>query len=152
MNTNNHPLLEFKNVTVMRGKNKAVHNINLKIEAGENVAIIGPNGSGKSTFIKCITKECYPIWNSKSCIKVFGESFWDVFELRKMLGIVSSDLQLMCRKELTALDENIICCGITLALVVIVIPEPAMNCTVSSPTATRLVCPATCHVLNELPN
>ena len=32
------------------------------------------------------------------------------------------------------------------------IPLPAINCTVSSPTATRLGCPVTSQVLNELPN
>ena len=42
--------------------------------------------------------------------------------------------------------------GLLVLLVVIVIPLPAINCTVSSPTATRLGCPVTCQVLNVLPN
>ena len=46
---------------------------------------------------------------------------------------------------------NLICCGVERALVVIDIPLPATNSTTSSPTATRLACPATSQVLNELP-
>ncbi|MCS5991522.1 ATP-binding cassette domain-containing protein [Klebsiella variicola subsp. variicola] len=33
-----------------------LHDINLKIEAGEVVVIIGPSGSGKSTLLRCINK------------------------------------------------------------------------------------------------
>ena len=55
-----HPLLEFQNVTVMRGVKRALDSLTFSIAQGEHVAILGPNGSGKSTLIKAITRECYP--------------------------------------------------------------------------------------------
>ena len=36
-----------------------LHNITLRIQAGEHAAILGPNGCGKSTLIKTITRECF---------------------------------------------------------------------------------------------
>ena len=39
---------------------KVLNNINVKIKAGETVALIGVNGSGKSTLLKLMTKIIYP--------------------------------------------------------------------------------------------
>ena len=59
-----------------------------------HIAIIGPNGSGKSSLIKIITKEYYPFAETEELvIKIMGKDRWNVFELRKLLGIVSGDLQ-----------------------------------------------------------
>jgi len=54
-------LLEFKNVTVIRGHKKILDSLSITIREGENVAILGPNGAGKSSFIKAITREYYPL-------------------------------------------------------------------------------------------
>lgn len=99
---NGNLLLEFNNVTVRRGQVNALENISLKIATDENVAIIGPNGSGKSTLIKTITRDCYPLADcGESCVKILGESIWDVYQLRSMLGIVSNDLQQICDRRIT---------------------------------------------------
>jgi len=94
----NSPLIEFKNVTVMRGPTAAVKDVSLQIGAGEHIAILGPNGCGKSTFVKVISKECNPFFDEGSWVRVFGRDDWNVFELRKLLGIVSSDLMERCTR------------------------------------------------------
>src|ERR1700745_1041022 len=98
------PLLEMKNVSVMRGTNTALDRLSLRIEAGAHVSILGPNGSGKSTLIKTITRECYPLVEDDSSMAILGRSLWNVFELRSQLGIVSPDLLASCTTEATGRD------------------------------------------------
>src|SRR5580693_7880964 len=90
------PLIELRNVTVMRGDNLVLRDFSLTIGAGEHVAILGPNGCGKSTLIKTITRECYPLSRAGSSVRILGQSLWNVFDLRSMLGIVSNDLMTQC--------------------------------------------------------
>jgi iron complex transport system ATP-binding protein len=97
-------LIEFERVTVMRGATRALDDISLRIGPGEHVAIIGPNGCGKSTFIKTITRECYPLAQDASWLRILGDDHWNVFELRSLLGIVSSDLMAVCTRDITGLD------------------------------------------------
>ncbi len=49
------PLLEFENVTVVKGDKKVLDALSVMIHTGENIAVLGPNGAGKSSFIKAIT-------------------------------------------------------------------------------------------------
>jgi iron complex transport system ATP-binding protein len=65
-------LIDFAHVTVMRGETLALDDVSLRIGAGEHVAIIGPNGCGKSTFIKAITRECYPLARDGSSLTILG--------------------------------------------------------------------------------
>ncbi len=85
-------LIDFQNVTVMRGMKLALENVTLRISSGEHVAIIGPNGSGKSTLLKTITRELYPIAREGSVARVMEKDRWNVSELRQHMGIVSQDL------------------------------------------------------------
>src|SRR3546814_18027415 len=64
----------------------------LTIGAGESAAILGANGSGKSTLVKLIARQFYPLYAAD--VRIFGQENWNVFELRRLLGIVSSTMQL----------------------------------------------------------
>jgi iron complex transport system ATP-binding protein len=90
------PLIEYRNVTVSRGDRIVLDGITLSIDLGEHVAILGPNGSGKSSLIKTITRECYPRLIDGSYLRILGQEVWNIFELRSLLGIVSSDLVQAC--------------------------------------------------------
>ncbi len=90
------PLLDFRNLRVMRGQKIGLDDFTLCVGAEEHVAILGPNGCGKSTLIKTITRECYPVVRENSSMAILGEESWNVFDLRSRLGIVSNDLMLSC--------------------------------------------------------
>ena len=93
-NTTPSPLLEFRNVTVIKGKKKVLDGISITICEGEQIAILGPNGAGKSSFIKAISREYYPVLQDDDVVfRIWGQDVWHVTDLRSLLGIVSNDLQ-----------------------------------------------------------
>jgi len=98
------PLVELRNVSVVRGDNLALDRVSLRIEQGEHLCILGPNGCGKSTLIKTLTRECYPIAREDSGIQILGKERWNIFELRSLLGIVSPDLLAACTTDATGMD------------------------------------------------
>ena len=53
-------LLTVENVNKRFGGLQALHEVNLKIEAGTVHAIIGPNGAGKSTLLNCFVGRLEP--------------------------------------------------------------------------------------------
>jgi iron complex transport system ATP-binding protein len=84
--------VDLENVSVARGEKIVLHDISLRIASGEHIAILGPNGCGKSTLIKTMNCECYPIAGESVRYRIFGRERWEVFELRKRLGIVAADM------------------------------------------------------------
>jgi len=104
MSRNGIPLLEMKNVSVMRGETLALDRVSLRIDVGEHVCILGPNGCGKSTLIRAITRENYPLAREDASISILGRSLWNVAELRNLLGIVSPDLLEACTSDATGMD------------------------------------------------
>jgi len=88
------PLLDFDNVRMLRGGKPVLNGLTFRIDVGENVAVLGPNGSGKSSLLKLLTRELYPVANDGEYrMKIMGRDRWELFDLRRHLGIVSMDLQ-----------------------------------------------------------
>jgi iron complex transport system ATP-binding protein len=85
--------LDLHHVNVARGDRVVLHDVNLTIRAGENVAILGPNGCGKSTLILTMTCQIYPIVKPGMSVRIFGRERWDLTELRKHFGVVASGLR-----------------------------------------------------------
>ncbi len=69
-----------------------LHDVSLRMHSDEHLVILGPNGCGKSTLIKTLTCECYPLARPETRVRIFGRERWELFELRKRLGIVEADL------------------------------------------------------------
>ena len=53
-------VLEIRNVNKSFGGLKALHEVNLTVQAGSVHAIIGPNGAGKSTLLNCLVGRLAP--------------------------------------------------------------------------------------------
>ncbi len=104
--TNKRPLIEFKNITVLKNVNRVVlDSITITINQGENVAILGPNGAGKSSLIKTITRQHYPSYKEEEySARIWGQDEWNIFDLRSTLGIVSSDLQHECDRDVMGFE------------------------------------------------
>jgi iron complex transport system ATP-binding protein len=105
----NAPLLDLRNIRVMRGEvarggKIVLDDFSLRVHVDEHVAVLGPNGCGKSTLIKTITRECYPLVRQGSSMTILGQESWNVFELRSLLGIVSNDLMSSCTGNASGLD------------------------------------------------
>ena len=84
--------LELEHVTVIRGDRPVLHDINLHIERGEQIALLGPNGCGKSTLLKTLTYELYPLAKPNTRVSIFGRERWDLTELKKRLGVVQNEI------------------------------------------------------------
>ena len=87
------PLLEFRDVTVVREGRTVIDRVSLRLDEGEHLAILGPNGAGKSTLIRTVLREFYPVRREGTVFACRGQSTWDVFDLRSAIGVVSNDLQ-----------------------------------------------------------
>ena len=84
--------IEFNNVSFSyNNKQNVLSNINIKIPAGKNVALVGPSGGGKSTFCSLIPR-FYDI--NEGSITIDGIDIRDLklVSLRNSIGIVQQDV------------------------------------------------------------
>ncbi len=91
-------MVDFNHVTmVYPGGNKAIDDLNLKINNGEFVFVVGASGSGKSTLLKLILKELSP---SEGRVTVMGNDLSTVKSkglplIRRQMGVVFQDFRLL---------------------------------------------------------
>jgi iron complex transport system ATP-binding protein len=101
-----HPaplLIDFQNLTVLRGARSVLNKFTLQVRSGEHLAILGPNGSGKSTLVKLMTGELYPLAaTAGSRYRLAGQDDWALEEVRRRIGIVALDLLQNLSHEVTA--------------------------------------------------
>lgn len=86
-------LIDIEKATVYRGETRVFEDFSLSIDQSENTAIIGPNGAGKTTLLKVLNRELYPVYQPGAHVRILGRERWNVWELRKSLGVLSNDLQ-----------------------------------------------------------
>ena len=88
------PILELNAATVVKDDRPVLNELTLAIREGEHTAILGPNGAGKSLLVGLLTHAERPLprEDGPPPVRVFGKDDWDVFDLRHLLGIVSTHL------------------------------------------------------------
>jgi iron complex transport system ATP-binding protein len=97
-------IVEMRAVRAWRGETLVFDDLSLEIPAGCSTAILGPNGAGKSTLLRLLTREVHPEHRPVPSMRLFGKDRWDVWDLRRRLGIVSHDLQADIPSYATGLD------------------------------------------------
>ncbi len=97
-------ILEIQHATIFRGDTCVFEDLSLEIAQGEQTAILGPNGAGKSTLLKLLSRELYWVPREGSAVRLFGQERWDVWALRKRLGLVSHDLQHQYADDATGVE------------------------------------------------
>ncbi len=98
-----HPILDIQHAMVYRGNSRVFSDFSFALHEGEHAAIVGPNGAGKSTLLKLLAGEVHPVPLDETSIRLFGEEQWNVWDVRKRLGMVSHDLQHQYMDQVTGL-------------------------------------------------
>lgn len=86
-------LIELRDAEVVRDGRTVLHVESLTFSEGEHVAVLGPNGAGKSTLIGLLTRDVRPVVRDEPSVLLRGRSRWDLFEARRVFGVVSDTLQ-----------------------------------------------------------
>jgi molybdate transport system ATP-binding protein len=96
------PLVEMQHVAVSYGDLVVFRDFNWTVRHGENWAVVGPNGSGKTTLLGLITGDNLQVYANQIALfgkwRGDGESIW---EIRRKLGVVSPELQLLYRRQVS---------------------------------------------------
>ncbi len=97
--------IEIKNAGVRYQDLQVFANLNWTVRQGENWSITGPNGSGKSTLLQMVTGDHLQAYANEIYLfgrrRGSGESIWDI---KRRLGVVSSEFQINYRKPIRAFD------------------------------------------------
>jgi molybdate transport system ATP-binding protein len=97
--------VDMKNTTIKYGDTPVLEDLHWAMKRGENWAIVGPNGAGKTTLLSLIIGDNPQAYANEIYLfgkrKGSGESIWDI---KRRIGVVSSELQIHYRKRMKARD------------------------------------------------
>jgi molybdate transport system ATP-binding protein len=103
-------LIEMRDVTVKYNQSRVLDKFSWIVNEGENWTIMGPKGSGKSTVLTLILGDNLQAYANEIYLfgkkRGSGESIWDI---KKQIGCISSDLQIRQHKNIKAFD--VVCSG-----------------------------------------
>jgi ATP-binding cassette subfamily B protein len=87
--------IQFDNVSFRYSDNNhnVLSNIDLRVKAGENVALVGPSGSGKTTLCNLIPR-FYDVTSGRILIDGYDIKDVTIRSLRSQIGIVQQDVYL----------------------------------------------------------
>ena len=86
-----HEGIEFQNVSFRyTSGGDVLHDVSLRVAAGEVVALVGPSGAGKSTLVDLVARFYDP---TEGRILLDGRDLrdYDVTSLRRMMGVVTQE-------------------------------------------------------------
>lgn len=97
-------LIDYKNVNVYQEEQLVLSNVNLEVEEGEFIYITGKVGTGKSSLLKTLYGEV-PIHEGEANVMGYDLRTLKLShlpELRKKLGIIFQDFQLLTDRSVDA--------------------------------------------------
>ncbi|WP_151620618.1 ABC transporter ATP-binding protein [Streptococcus intermedius] len=107
-------MLETRHLSKIYGNKRAVHDLNLQIEAGSFTAILGPNGAGKSTTIQMLTRLLQPttgeiLYNSNIKLGVVFQNsvLDDMLTVRENLDIRAGQYNRIDKGKVDSLIEQL---------------------------------------------
>ncbi|MGB9376249.1 MAG: ABC transporter ATP-binding protein [Mycobacteriales bacterium] len=84
-------VVSLEGVSVIRGSNTLLRDINWQVELDERWVILGPNGAGKTTLVLLAAAHLYP---SSGGVALLGERLGraNIFDLRPRIGLATASL------------------------------------------------------------
>ncbi len=107
----NRPIIDIEHASVFQHENLILSDVNLRIGTGEFVYLIGKTGSGKSSLLKVLYGEL-PARDGKVMVADFDLTRLkrkDIPLLRRRIGIVFQDFQLLYDRSVEANLEFVLC-------------------------------------------
>jgi len=96
-------VVRMDDVTVFRGHDAVLRDLDWEVDPGQRWVVLGPNGSGKTTLMALAAGYLFP---ARGRVTILGSRLGrvDVRRLRERLGITSADISKSLRPALAARD------------------------------------------------